>query len=313
MKILNVSYDDYANLMHGHTKALKSVGVDVMEAKLKPHQFGYRTQAPVLAPSEIMRLMRWADIINVYHSAKPIANLIEAASLRGKVINVWHTGSEYRAEPEKVRNNFEQIGVKRHFTDQCEFLIHDSTLTYASAAIDVNEVLETVNPSGYEPLMASKLWFSHFPSKPEVKGSPDIRRMMAAYGDKLHFEYSDGLTGHDQNLIRMFKCDVYIELFKAELNGKPYGCHGVTAFEAAAMGKIVLTQNIYRDAYEKVYGYSPLFLAHTESEFTGTIDYLISLSQEQIKRIKLDHYDWMLRKHDINPIGNQLKKYYSEL
>lgn len=307
MKVVNLAYDDYANLMHGHTNALRSVGVDVQECKLKEHQFGYATQAPVVKPSDIMRAIRGADVINIYHSAKPIANLVQASGIRGKRVTVWHTGSEYRANPELVKKTFEHIGVKKEFTDQCEFLKIDQNLDYVTAAMDVSNLLKIVNPMGCDTLYGSKKVFGHYPSKASIKGSDEINRMMSLHADVI-YHYSDEKANHRDQLFRMYRCDCYIELFKLELEGKPYGCHGVTAFEASAMGIPTITQNIHMPAYEKVYGTSPLMLAHTEDEFHAHIDRIKSMPIVQFKNLRREFHQWIVGKHSLEAIGKQIKK-----
>lgn len=307
MKVLNICADDWANFMHGHTLALRSAGVDVTEAKLRPHVFGYSTETPVIKPSEMSALIRSADIVQIFHSSKSIANLISAAGLKGK-FTVWHTGSDYRSDPDGVRDRFKSLGVVKEFTDQCEFLMIDPDLTYVTAAVDVEGIRMSVNPMGLPEEYGSKFSIGHYPSKSGVKGTEKVLELIKPHVDKFFFHHSDEKVSHDRQLSRMNNCHIYVELFQNELNGKPYGCYGVTAFEAAALGKVVITQNIHKEAYFKAYGCEAEFiLANTEYGFTAALNELAGYSVHKMQLRQDRVLQWVKKHHSIQATGERMK------
>lgn len=301
MKILLCAADDWSNLMRGHANALRSVGIDATDLKLKPHVFGYDDASPVVKAGEMMAAMCEADIVMIYHSARSIVNLIRNSGiyLLGKVV-VVHTGSDYRNNPDEVRALFQSIGVVCEFTDQCEFLMIDPALKYVAAAV----------PEHKKPIPAPNEFpvkVAHYPSKSEVKGTADIIRMMEKFQDKCYFKMDTELVPHAQQLQRLQACDIYVELFKLELNGQPYGCFGVTAFEAAALGKVVVTNNIYKEAYESVYGECELVIANTEEGFNTYMADLLSMTPDQLYEKRNATLNWVIRNHSYEATGNRIK------
>lgn len=308
MKVLCITADDWSNLMHVHSNALRSVGVDCTDLKLRPHAFGYATESNVVSASEMMQHVRKADIVNIYHSSRTIANLFAASGYRGKIA-AWHTGSDYRREPYNITKMFKDIGVKHFFTDQCEFLLIDQTLKYVATAIDIQEMRKY---HAQTPI-TEPYRIAHYPSKADVKGSEDIIRMMSEFGKEFRFTYSDEKVSHSEQLQRMSGCDVYIELFKPMLEGKPYGCFGVTAFEAAALGKVVITQNINQKAYADVYGDCPMIIANTEADFISALEMVRSYTPDELHRHQVDTFKWMFTKHSYESTGNRIKKLLEQL
>jgi hypothetical protein len=303
MKVLNIAADDWANLMHVHANALRSVGVDCTDIKLRPHAFSYDTESQVVTSPEMVAAIRKADIVNIYHSSRTICNLIQATGLRGK-FTVWHTGSDYRREPYAFTKMFKDIGVRSFFTDQCEFLLIDQTLKYVATAIDVQKMREyQLNKPISEPYK-----LAHYPSKADVKGSEDIINMVSEFGKDFRFSYSDEKVSHSEQLKRMADCDVYIELFKPTLEGKPYGCFGVTAFEAAALWCVVITQNINTKAYADVYGDCPMIIANTKESFVDALEMIRSYTPEELQKHKEDTQKWIWGKHSYESTGNRIKK-----
>ena len=55
MKVLNLSYDDYANYAHESANALRSVGIDCKDLKRVKHPFSYGTESKVATSDEIRR------------------------------------------------------------------------------------------------------------------------------------------------------------------------------------------------------------------------------------------------------------------
>lgn len=299
MKILNICYDDYANYMYNQTRAMKSVGMDVSAIKLKRHSFGYSYQCSITTDKKIMQEIRKADIVQIFHSCKKSLELISHAN-PSIPITVWHTGSVFRENPVNITELFSRNNLKKVFTDQCEFLMIDKTMQYVAIAIDTPKMHSNAPNK-------DKYVLAHYPSKSNVKGTDDILRMMAGLKGSCYFKFSNTLVSHEDQMFRMSKADIYIELFKPELNGRPYGCFGVTAFEAASLGLVVVTQNIHEQAYINVYGECPLIISNTEESFCRNIEKLLFMNREEIEKIKAETLKWVTEKHSMKATGYRIR------
>ena len=122
----------------------------------------------------------------------------------------------------------------------------------------------------------------HYPSNAEVKGTKEIREMLEPFKDDFEIRINETILPHEQNLKRIGECHIYIELFKPELNGKPYGCFGVTAFEATALGCVVITNDLHTLVYDSVYGYSDFFRINTPEKFKELMNELKSVDRKDL-------------------------------
>jgi len=261
MKVLNLSYNDYANFNYMNCRALRSVGVECEALTMTPHVFGYSHAAKLATRNEIRIAACGADVIQIFHTSDFLLNLVD--DLRKRIF-VYHTGTIYRQKPDKYNSIFNPV-VERTFIDSPEFFhLGAKNVTYIATAIDTNEI--RLRPSGNDwPI------FAHYPSLPDTKGTMKIMELMGKV-DGVNFLVDTSKVNHDQNLERMARCDVYVELFSPLQNGQPYGSFGVTAFEAAAMGKSVITNSLFHDVYRNTYGIDGwLNICNTEREFVEMV------------------------------------------
>ena len=268
MRVVNICTNDWANFAYDNCRALNSVGIECSSYVNKPHAFDYDQTSTVINHSEIKNVCSNADIIQIFHSDYNILNHVKYL---GKPLVVYHTGSGYRSEPEKLNNIFNPL-VEISFTALGELMNHGAkNEIYVVGATDT----EKIKP---EPTQNKELVLAHYPSKKEVKGTETIVRLMKEIGatNRFIFNYNENDIKYPYSAQqkKMQNCDIYIELLKPELSGKKYGSWGITALEAAAMGKVVVTQNLSSEIYEKHYGRSPLILIEDESDFIKKINWL---------------------------------------
>ena len=295
MKVLNLSSNDYANFSHLNADALRSVGVSCLDWTTNLHPFGYDKQSEKVSYSHIEKNYKNFDVIQVFHSCPTIYKIVKD---HPNVI-IYHTGSRYRESKETYDELFKGRTI---VTDQCEFLLHNHEFIYLAPHTTLKPV---------EKRKDGKLILGHFPSNPRVKGTDDIRRLLAPFEDDFEIRIDEAILPHEENLKRIAECHIYVELFKPELNGKPYGCFGVTAFEATALGCLVVTNNINPDAYEWAYGYQPFLTPNTEQKFINTI---ISLGQDrEMYDIAVETFHrGFYQKHGITEAGLRIKKIIDE-
>lgn len=306
MKVLNICDADHANFSHENANSLRSVGVDCIDLKLQKHPFGYDSQSTIVNTQFMIGAIKAADIVQVFHTWD--FGLSYARTQGKKRITVWHTGTTYRRSPEKWNDIFNpHISVA--FSDQCEFKnLGAKNYTYCATAIDCKKWFPEHRPVG-RPYI-----FGHFPSH-EHKGTKEILEMLHRINLEKFFvlNYSDRKVSHEGQKARMNEVDCYIELFKPELFGKPYGCFGVTAFEAAALGKMVVTQNIHEETYKAVYGDCALEIANTPESFNEVINRILSMSPEKIREKQRDSRHWLEKNHSYENNGLRLKKILENL
>ncbi len=303
MKIVSICYDDHANFMFDNTKALISVGINAISFKRRAHPFGYKEESQIGTNDEIIRAIKDSDIIQLFHSD---STWLDYAHKLNKRIIVYHTGTAYRLNSESCNQLFNDK-VEICFTDQCEFIgLGMKNETYIATAVDTENIIPD--------LSNCKNWslFAHYPSNAGVKGSDKILDMMNHVLNEnindVTFKFDFSQLSHTEQLARMNECYCYIEMFAPTQFGKPYGCYGVTAFEAAALGKLVITNNIHEEVYKNAYGFCPFVICNTEEEFISkTIDIMHMESDEIMHRMSITR-GWIEKKHSYKATGEYLKK-----
>jgi hypothetical protein len=296
MKVLNISTNDWANYSYSNAVALRSVGVKCDGLKIYPHSFGYDQQHPLATVHEIKYAVNNYDIVQIFNSDTRMLQLING--YKGRVI-VYHTGTAYRRNPKDLNRLFNRV-VWKTCIAHGEFAGQGAkNEVYIDRAVDV----DNIKPS-YR--LASGNWkFLHCPSNPKVKGTEAIKRMMDECG--ANFKAHTEILNHSKSLDRMRDCDIYVELFSPEVEGKKYGHFGITAIEAAAMGKVVVTQNLSSEVYEKNYGDCPLILTKDESDFKNHIHWLMNMDDEELRGLQQAHRKWAVEKHSFKAMGERLK------
>lgn len=299
MKVLNVSYDDYANFAHDNAKALRAAGIICVDVKTQRHAFKYPSESAIHTRKEIKRIAQDFDIIQVFHSSVAMLDVVKDL---GKRIIVYHTGTAYRDNPDMMNQAFNPY-VDLSIIALGEFAgLGAKNEHYVVGAVDCD-----VN---YKKPVDDMRIIGHFPSNPEVKGTKDILRMLISDKIKHDFElhYTIGTVDYQTMLKNLEETDVYIELFKPTLNGKKYGSFGITALEAAARGKIVVTQNRSFQVYNDNYGYCPLMLIQDESHFVDSINDILSMSKNDFIAWKNNTRKWIVDNHSYIATGRRIAK-----
>lgn len=297
MKVLFINDVDYANLCYNLSKSLRSIGVQSESMTLHPHSFGYKEQSTMVSHSMMIAAIKKAECVVIGHS---FAKFIEWIP-KGKRIFVIHTGTRYRQDSEALNAVFDEV-VERTFTDSPEFMeLGAKMITYVATAIDTDNIPQKKNTG-------SQITFAHYPSNPEVKGTGKILQMMSKI--HAHIDSSVKKLHHEENLRRMSKCDVYIEMFATKQKGKTYGNAGVTAWEAAAMGKPVITNFLHDYVYKKAYGDLPFFIANSEVEFQLKVQNLAALDRIDYNLLSDFIRNTIVTRHSFEATGRYLLQYF---
>lgn len=295
MRVINISHEDFANFSYLNSLALKSVGVDCTAFILKKHPFGYARQAMV-APLERIRIeCEKADVIQVMHTCGTMWDIVKHFRNTNKKIVVWHTGTRYRTGFEKHNERWNGLAHKQ-VCALTEFLtLGCENPTYISVTVEMDLIAPDYTTGEH-------LRFAHFPSNAIVKGTDTINRMInevwrEVKNKKFHYKFDTNKVDAQSQIQRMNECDVYIEMFALENEGKPYGSFGTTALEAAALGKIVITNHLGIETYKQYYGDCKLIIANSEQQFKFVIKGLLDWSKEQIVKRKQQTRLWAENTH----------------
>jgi hypothetical protein len=290
MRVLNLSSNDYANYAHDNARALRSIGIDCVDVCINAHPFGYATQSQVVTAAQIITTFNQYDCIQIFHSDVNLYNLVKSH----RNIVVYHTGTRYRQQPEYHDKAFKDCKIA---TDQCEFLLLKDDMFYIAPHTDLKPI---------EKPKQDKLIIGHYPSNSTVKGTNAIERMLAPFLNDFDIRIDTKQLTHKENLKRVSECHIYVELFATTQDGKPYGCFGTSAFEATAMGSLVITNNINRSAYESVYGQQPFLTPDTERSFQNTIFGLHDRESFDLALEVMHSGFWA--KHGIIETGQRIRK-----
>ena len=303
--ILFASNHDYANFAHDMANAYRTVRSDVIDLVLHPHKFGYEEQSPVISKGNMERVMRKADTIHIMHSDPLILQMATRFKKDSCRLIHWATGTRYRQSPEKINRLFNPH-VEKTIIALTEFAsLGAKNPQYLVGAIDT----DTLKPSRWYEGGTPQIY--HLPSDPKTKGTPSILDVVRSLSGDFNFEYKVDPCRYDQQLALMQKCDIYLELFAPTQDGKPYGSWGITALEAAALGKVVFTQMADDSHYIDTYGFVPALICYNEiGDWKNGLNLLIS-DTNLIKEHQLTTRQWVVENHSYQATGKKLQEIFA--
>ena len=282
MKVVNICVDDHANFMWNIHKSLLTVGVDSYAYKLNPHPFNYPEQADLINPSLLNTIE--ADIVLIHHSDWELEKFFTDR------IAYFHTGTKYRTRKDTIRQQTQYAEL--NLIALPEF--HNTGLTNEHYVIGSVE-----EPKG---AIGVDYKFGHFPSNPDVKGTDIIIKAFKDAGVPL--TVSTERVGYAEQLNRMQKAQVIVELFNPMLGGNMYGSFGMTALEAASYRKVVLTHNITgQELYQKTYGECELVICNTYNELKNNI---LKYNNIDVYEKANATYLWWTTKHSPRATGQRV-------
>lgn len=293
MKVVSVCSSDWANFSHNFSESLKAVGVESYSYCLAPHPFGYENQSTVVSVGDLKELTSDADFTIVHHSC---AELLPYINYK-KLIH-YAAGTKYRQEHHTLNHLFKDATT---FIALPEFQKLTNNFHYIVGAIDTQALSSPLGVRENGPV------FGHFPSNPGVKGTSEITSLLAECG--VNYVSSSDRVSHNEQIKRMRECDVYVELLSSHQGGKPYGSFGMTTLEAAAMGKIVITQsNNDEGLYNQTYGFCGLNFAKDRQKLKQHIQTLANYKGDYLLGQMKVTRDWVESNHSFRATGERALK-----
>lgn len=293
MKVVSVCSSDWANFAYNFSESLKAVGVDSYSYCLHSHPFGYPKQSTIVPASQLKDLTSDADFIVIHHSC---AELLPYVSNK-KIIH-YAAGTKYRQEYQSLNLAFSNAVTTFIALPEFQYLVPNTKgwLHYVVGAVDTDYLQPEFGQHNI-------IRVAHYPSNPEVKGTNKIVESLS--GVPVNFVYSTDRVSWTRQIERIKACDIYIELFAPTQGGKPYGSFGITALEAAALGKVVVTQNLNsNDLYFNTYGGTPIEMVSSDlrkvvySYVGRTDDYVVNM--QKLTR------DWVVKNHSYKATGERV-------
>jgi hypothetical protein len=297
LKVLNWCKDDYANFAYDNMKALRSVGVHCECVKSVEHVYNYPEQGEVLHIPDIKRKIAAADVIQFFFNMDIFQRV--NPDLRGKKLIVYYASSDFRSNRHHYLSFFNPR-VHKTVIALGEFAnLGARNEVYVVGAIDTDK-LQPSKRMPRRPCIAA-----HYPSRASVKGTPLINSIAETIKG-LKYTVSTEKVDYDAQIKRVGACDIYIELFQPVLNGQKYGSFGISALEAAAMGKIVVTQNLSRKVYEDNYGECPFILCETEAQLRDELTRLAAMTPAEIRALQNKTREWVVTNHSYKATGMRI-------
>lgn len=307
--VLMMTSMDHANTGWRTMKCLQSLGLEVLFLKAHYHPFMYPEQGcihptlqkvfpgkAVFPPPRVPELMKTAENARIIHY---IASTFvdTGVNLKTKKVVMQHGGATYRVNHEAINKNLNPYITASavQMPDLMGLGAKNEHLIYFS--VDT-EFLKPV----YEQ-RGDRLLIGHFPSSSTYKGTGDFLEVISEFNE---FDY----MGCDGSTLQIFmwldvlkamrECDIILDVLAPEAQGRKYGEWGNIAFEAAALGKIVITNSSNIDLYKKEYGCVPAMrIANSKDEVERHLKELLSMTPMQRLNERQAAREWVEENHSI--------------
>jgi hypothetical protein len=327
--------DDWANTGFRFTRCLNMIGIKAKMLKANLHSFGYPIQAEItqeiirghgeplvngVVDFENSRIKKIIDKCNIihFHASNYVYNVAKM-DLSNKNVVVQHGGTTYRLNPKGSNDLFNPIVDATII--QCPDLLNlgakNEHLIYYPIDTDL------IQPSFRSIDSNQKIKIGHFPSTASVKGTPLILKELSMAlnfnGSRDKFEYigigtAAGGPAHDggaklpwsQHLDRVRNTDVMIETVNPLNFGRKFGEWGNTALECSALGKIVITNTLTANLYEREYGDCPLHIANNGEELQDQIQKIVNYSPKKILEEQIKSRKWAVKNHSMGATAKRI-------
>lgn len=300
MKVIIISRNDWANMSYEYVKCMRSVGLDAHGFKMLKHHYNYDNEVPIFNKlEEIKNHLEEADVILFNHTEY----IDPQVKLSNKLIGVIHTGSRYRQNHQKMNQLFNQI-VDISFCGGDVLNMGAKNEVWIQPVID----LEKINPV-YRTDFQRDTLIAHYPSS--LKGYEHIQNAIDnVKNKKFKFIYDKKNLPWLENIKRMSKSDIYIEALLSNQNGIPLYIYGITAIEAAALGKIVCTRFPLIKEYEKIFGKCSIIHVEDQKDLTRELERLLSLSSSEFLKLQKESREWAEKYNSYSYIGSMFKRIF---
>ncbi len=310
MKVLLVGIRDWSYVGYTFSLCLRSVGIEADMLVNQPYDYRPGCGIPFNNIAQVKKYAEKADIIQFMQGQW----VDTGVDLSKKRVFVFYGGSNYRFDPVGVSSVFNPIVEKSMVQSGDLFGLGCKNEVWIQPAVDLDMLRPVYDRH------SDKIVVAHFPSS-NAKGTDNInlavKQALSDCGNRLEFITSTKKVGWMEHLARVSKCDVYIEqvALTQKFKGKTLkiGNCGVSAFEAAAMGKIVIANFLSSDQYKKEYGPHAVCVANSSSEIVDRLTEISMLSDDELLERKKASRNWVEQFHSFQAVGTRLKEKVYEI
>jgi len=308
MNVLLLAVSDWAGMGSLLCQSLCKVGVN---AKIHTTKRGkYKHPSVSINRNQALDFSKKCHVIQYMHSVKHPLNI----NLKNKKVVVFHGGGKFR---------FDYKNICKIFNPIVDCSIIQTYDLFGLGAKNEIWLLPPIDNDKIKPIYETKgnrIIVGHYPSSALGKGSDNVNKIINNIRGKVpdfEYRYSSERVSWDKQIKRMSQVDIYIERMSLKnwKNSVSYrtGVWGITALEAAALGKVVVTNFYGKKIYRKQYGEYALQVADSEKQMEKLLIKLLSLPKKELMILKQNTRKWVEEKHSLESIGNRLRGIYERL
>lgn len=308
MVVLFCCVQDWAYVGYELAQAAHAVGIPTAYAVMEKHVFNYPLQDKYIMKdhNQMKAYHRHATHIVLMHSQ---ILLYDDVDYSDKKIYVFHGGTAYRQNHTEINKVCNPLVKKTIIQTYDLWNLGAERKVWLLPCVDT----DLIKPNGFE-MIDKKLVIGHHPSS-NIKGTREtilpVLHEFHAHGYDFRLNLGKGYLMNRiswaENFAAMQDCDVYVEaIYPDQYKIKEFG---VTALEAAAMGKIVITNFEHKAEYEKEYGCEcPFLVANNEQQFRLLIHHILeNYTVQDLSEAKIRTRFWVENHHSRIAVGNRMK------
>lgn len=315
--VLFLVSEDFANASMGFVKSLRTTGIITEGLKYYPHAFDYPEQLKIREhAAELLGAVNSASHI-VYCQSTALCADAWPRNPKGKFLALFVGDQGYRNHWENVLRRYPRLDkVFYQGSDLKGKSPYPEAWLLPAVDTDIIQTKQDVSHMSHN----SPIKIAHFPRSPKAKGTHHILAVIdklksdPTTKDKFVFETSDGwrMSWLD-NIARLDTCDIYIEsqaytIGEGGNSEKILGEFGVTAMEACALSKIVVTCFASFEEYKEDYGcVSEIVPSGSEDELERRLRELLALPRDELINKRMRTREWILG-HGYKATGLRLAK-----
>ena len=315
--VLLYTIDDFAGVGQGFCQSLREVGVIAHGLKHVVHGIAYPDNLPLIVhDAELMGAVNSASHILYLQSTKPSMDATPINRGRKKLF-LFVGDQNYRVNPGQVLSYYKYLDMVLYQGSDLKGKSHLPE-AWMLPAVDT-KLLRTAQDVSHMS-QNSPIKIAHYPRKAADKGSAVINRVMQKLSQdpdlsgKFTYVYSEEWRRDwKESMERLDQCDVYIEqqayTIKHRGEERPLEEFGVTALEAAALSKIVVTCFKSFEDYKKEFGVkSEIIPSGSEEELEKRLRKILSLPIDKVIEKRLNTRKWLHNFHGYRATGLRLAK-----
>lgn len=308
MKVLILATEDDANWGYSLSRIFSMQDHEVTGLKLVRHAFDYPVQLTLSTIEEMQSACLDADLVmfpqmdmEIFRQCYPY--------FEGKKVGVCHGGSYFRQNKKFCNRILNHIAAFQWVLELD--LIDAGTVNKIYTAISVDTDLIQPDYTDYG------ITIRHSPSSDHRKGTDEILEILEQLKEKYPEITIDVCTERviwEQNLDRVRASDIYIDELMLKQGTELVGSWGMSSMEAAALGKIVVSNHLWDNEYRKEYGVNPMIqAANSITEMYNTLEKLILMTPDQRYDLKVQTREWVEQYHSFEKTGERATKKINSL